>query len=156
MNFGPEILLMISVGVVGVLHTIVPDHWVPITLLARQWGWSKAETARAALQTGIGHVFSTLIIAAVIWIAGVAVAARFGYFVDTVASVALIAFGGWIGIAAWPPPVDLPHDRLAVDERFVHRQAAHRPAIPKNRSVKSAPNRVQTLTRSPCFKAMMR
>ena len=101
MNLGPELLLIISVGVVGVLHTIVPDHWVPITLLARQWGWSKAETARAALQAGIGHVLSTLIIAAVIWIAGVAVAARFGHFVDTAASVALIAFGGWIAISAW-------------------------------------------------------
>ena len=56
MNFGPEILLIVSVGVVGVLHTIVPDHWVPITLLARQRGWSRAETARAALQAGIGHV----------------------------------------------------------------------------------------------------
>ena len=54
------------------------------------------------------------------------------------------------------PPVVTQHDRLAVDERFVHRQAAHRPAIPKNRSVKSAPHRAQTLTRSPCFKAMMR
>jgi nickel/cobalt transporter (NicO) family protein len=68
MNFGPEILLIISVGVVGVLHTLVPDHWVPITLLARQRGWSKAETARGALQAGIGHVVSTLIIAAVIWL----------------------------------------------------------------------------------------
>ena len=101
MNFGPELLLIISVGVVGVLHTIVPDHWVPITLLARQLGWSKAETARAALQAGIGHVLSTLTIAAVIWIAGVAVAARFGHFVDTAASVTLIAFGGWIAISAW-------------------------------------------------------
>jgi nickel/cobalt transporter (NicO) family protein len=101
MNFSPEFLLIVSVGVVGVLHTIVPDHWVPITLIARQRGWSKSETARAALQAGIGHVVSTVIIAAVIWFAGVAVAARFGHFVDTAASVALIGFGGWIAIAAW-------------------------------------------------------
>ena len=26
MNFSPELLLIVSVGVVGVLHTIVPDH----------------------------------------------------------------------------------------------------------------------------------
>ena len=83
MNFRPELLLIVSVGVVGILHTIVPDHWVPITLIARQRSWSKAETARAALQAGIGHVLSTLVIAAVIWIAGVAVAARFGHFIDT-------------------------------------------------------------------------
>ena len=110
MNFGPEILLIVSVGVVGVLHTIVPDHWVPIALLARQRGWSKAETARAALQAGVGHVVSTLIIAAVIWIAGVAIAARFAHLVDSAASIALIAFGGWIAIAAW---------------RDLHRAAGH-------------------------------
>jgi hypothetical protein len=49
MNYGPELLLVAAVASVGVLHTIIPDHWVPITLLARQRGWSKSETALAAL-----------------------------------------------------------------------------------------------------------
>jgi hypothetical protein len=101
MNISAEILLVLSVGVVGVLHTIVPDHWLPIALLARQRGWSKAETARAAFQAGIGHVVSTLVIALVIWLAGVAVAAQFGQFIDTAASVALVAFGGWIAVSSW-------------------------------------------------------
>jgi hypothetical protein len=101
MSWGPELLLVASVAAVGVLHTIVPDHWVPITLIARQRGWSKSETARASLQAGIGHVLSTLVIALVIWLAGVAFAERFGHIVDTVASVALIAFGGWVAVSAW-------------------------------------------------------
>jgi hypothetical protein len=42
----PGLLLVLSVAVVGVLHTAVPDHWVPITLIARQRGWSRAETRR--------------------------------------------------------------------------------------------------------------
>jgi hypothetical protein len=96
-----EILLVGVVAAVGVLHTIVPDHWVPITLIARQRGWSTAETARAALQAGAGHVVSTLLIASVVWLAGVAVATRFGHIVDTAASVALIAFGLWIAVSAW-------------------------------------------------------
>jgi hypothetical protein len=100
-NFGPELLLIGAVAAVGVLHTIVPDHWVPITLIARQRGWSKAETARASLQAGIGHVLSTLLIASVVWLAGVAVATRFGHVVDTAASIALVAFGSWIAISAW-------------------------------------------------------
>jgi hypothetical protein len=100
MSFSPELLLIISVAVVGVLHTVVPDHWVPITLIARQRGWSKGETALAALQAGTGHVVSTLAIALVIWFAGVAVAARFGHFIDTAASMALIAFGSWIAISS--------------------------------------------------------
>jgi len=101
MTVGPELLLVASVAAVGVLHTIVPDHWVPITLIARQRGWSKAETARASAQAGTGHVLSTLLIALVIWLAGVAFAERFGHLVDTASSLALIAFGGWFAISAW-------------------------------------------------------
>jgi nickel/cobalt transporter (NicO) family protein len=101
MAAGSELLLVGAVAAVGVLHTIVPDHWVPITLLARQRGWSRAQTARVALKAGIGHVLSTLAIALVIWVGGVAVATRFGHWVDTLASAALIGFGAWIAISAW-------------------------------------------------------
>jgi ABC-type nickel/cobalt efflux system permease component RcnA len=96
-----EFLLVGAVAVVGVLHTIVPDHWVPIALIARQRSWSRRETALAALQAGTGHVLSTLLIGLVVWIAGVAVAVRFGQVVETASSIALIAFGGWIAISAW-------------------------------------------------------
>lgn len=100
MPFLPQILLLSSVVAVGVLHTIVPDHWVPITLMARQQGWSKKQTARAALTAGTGHVVTTLIIAVIVWIAGVAFATQFGNLIDVVSSIALIAFGGWIAIAS--------------------------------------------------------
>ncbi len=100
MSHAPQLLLIGAVGTVGVLHTIVPDHWVPIALIARQRGWSRSETARASLQAGIGHVMSTLLIAVVVWIAGVAFATRFGKIVDTATSVALIGFGGWIALGA--------------------------------------------------------
>ena len=101
MNYGPELVLVAAVATVGVLHTIVPDHWVPITLIARQRGWSKSETAKAALLAGSGHILSTLLIAVVVWLAGVAFAERFGQVIDTVSSLALIAFGGWFAISAW-------------------------------------------------------
>jgi len=101
MNYGPQLLLVAAVAGVGVLHTIVPDHWVPITLIARQRGWSTSETARASLLAGTGHVLSTLLIALVVWLAGVVFAERFGHIVDTASSLALIAFGGWIAISAW-------------------------------------------------------
>jgi ABC-type nickel/cobalt efflux system permease component RcnA len=99
----PQPLLLVgAVAGVGVLHTIVPDHWVPITLIARQRGWSRVETARAAFQAGVGHVLSTLAIGLAVWLAGVAFAARFGHIVDMAASLALIAFGGWIMVSALP------------------------------------------------------
>lgn len=99
LNTAPALLLLAAVVAVGILHTMVPDHWVPITVLARQHGWSRAETARAAAQAGLGHVVSTLIIGGIIWVLGVATAQRFGGIADTLSSVALIGFGGWFVIA---------------------------------------------------------
>jgi hypothetical protein len=100
-SFIPRLLLVVSVLVVGVLHTVVPDHWAPIALIARQRGWSRAETARAAFQAGLGHVGTTLAIGLVVWFAGVGFATRFGHLVDMAASAALVLFGGWIAIGAW-------------------------------------------------------
>jgi ABC-type nickel/cobalt efflux system permease component RcnA len=101
MNTEPELLLVAAVAAVGVLHTLVPDHWVPIVAIARQRGWSQAETARAAALAGSGHVTSTLVIALIAWLAGEAVAQRFGNLVETVSSLALIGFGGWIALSGW-------------------------------------------------------
>jgi hypothetical protein len=108
-----ELLLILTVAAVGVLHTMVPDHWAPIALVARQQGWSRGETARAALGAGSGHVVSTLLIGLVVWVAGVAAAARFGHAVSVASSVALVAFGAWIAVTAWreiPPAEDHTHD----------------------------------------------
>lgn len=96
----PEWLLVGAVAAVGVLHTVVPDHWVPITLVARQRGWSRAEVARAALVAGTGHTASTLVLGLIVWTAGVAFATKFGNLVAAVSSLALIAFGAWIAIAS--------------------------------------------------------
>ncbi len=96
-----ELLLLVAVAAVGVLHTVVPDHWVPITLLARQRGWGRTQTARAALGAGAGHVLSTLLIAFLAAIAGLAIAARFGGWIDALSSLALVVFGAVIAISAW-------------------------------------------------------
>jgi hypothetical protein len=96
----PQALLVGAVLAVGILHTMVPDHWVPIAVLARTHGWSTARTARTALLAGVGHTVSTLVLGAIVWIAGVAVAQRFGHAVSTISSLALIAFGAWIAIAS--------------------------------------------------------
>jgi ABC-type nickel/cobalt efflux system permease component RcnA len=94
-------LLVVAVAAVGVLHTMVPDHWAPIALLARQRGWSVAEASRAAAGAGVGHVLSTLAIAVLVWAGGAVLAARFGHLVSLLASVALVLFGAWIAIGAW-------------------------------------------------------
>jgi putative Mn2+ efflux pump MntP len=95
-----QVLLLFAVVAVGVLHTIVPDHWAPITLLARQRGWTRGQTARAAFIAGLGHTLSTLAIGLVVWIAGLAFAVRFGHYVSIASSLALVGFGVWIALSS--------------------------------------------------------
>lgn len=100
MDLTPPLVLVATVAAVGVLHTMVPDHWLPITLIARQRGWSRAETARAALGAGTGHVLSTLAIGIVVWLGGVVVAQRYGTLVSSISSFALVGFGAWISVSS--------------------------------------------------------
>jgi hypothetical protein len=93
-------LLIATAAAVGVLHTIVPDHWLPIALVARQEGWTRRETVRAAGGAGVGHAISTLAIGVVVWLAGAALATRFAQTVDMLAGSALVGFGLWIGIGS--------------------------------------------------------
>lgn len=93
-------LLILAVAAVGVLHTLVPDHWAPITVLARQQGWSQLRTARAAAIAGIGHTVSTLAIAAIVWLGGLALAARYNHLMSALSSVALLGFGLWIALGS--------------------------------------------------------
>ncbi|HLW38122.1 MAG TPA: hypothetical protein VKR99_06805 [Candidatus Eremiobacteraceae bacterium] len=88
-------LLVLTAGGVGVLHTIVPDHWAPIAVIARSRRWSPAHTARTAAIAGFGHTVSTLIIGAIAWGAGALAAQRFGHAVDIAAGAGLVGFGLW-------------------------------------------------------------
>ena len=105
-----ELLLIGAVLAIGVFHTMVPDHWLPIVLMARQRKWSTQKTALAALQAGTGHVVSTLLIAVLFWGAGAAVATRFSGWVETATSVALVGFGLWVAIGAWREMHKQSHD----------------------------------------------
>lgn len=96
-----SLLLVAAVAVVGVLHTAVPDHWAPIVAIARQQGWSIARTARAAALAGFGHVTTTLVLGALLWVAGTVLAQRYAHFVSLASAVALLAFGLWIAYGGW-------------------------------------------------------
>lgn len=116
-----QLVLILAVAAVGVLHTLVPDHWAPITLLARQNGWTRGETARAAALAGLGHTLSTLLIGAIVWIAGALFAARFGHLIGSLSSLALVAFGGWIAVGAWRDLHRHDHGHSHMGHAHVHR-----------------------------------
>ncbi len=121
---GP-LLLVATVAIIGVLHTMVPDHWVPITLIARDRKWSRRETARAAFIAGTGHVVTTLILGVIVWVAGVVVAARFGHAVDLLSSAALIGFGLWVALSAWQEIHGHGHHTHTHEDGSIHEDHDH-------------------------------
>jgi ABC-type nickel/cobalt efflux system permease component RcnA len=112
------------VAAVGVLHTLVPDHWLPITILARQQGWTRRQVARSAAIAGSGHTISTLFIAILAWILGAAIAARFGSALIFLSSFALIAFGGWIAVSSLREMREHGHGHFGHSHRHYHADGA--------------------------------
>jgi putative Mn2+ efflux pump MntP len=94
------LLLLAAVAIIGVLHTIVPDHWAPIAVVARQQRWTLRQTAWTAAGAGLGHTLSTLAIGAIAWLVGVVAAQRYSHYVNIASGIALIIFGLWIAISA--------------------------------------------------------
>jgi putative Mn2+ efflux pump MntP len=118
-----HLLLVGTVVAVGVLHTIVPDHWAPIVILARQGQWSMRRTMRVAAFAGIGHVVTTLLIGLVLWVAGAAIATRYAHAVNIISAFALIGFGAWIAYTGWREAQGIDHHHHD-EERHVGRGTA--------------------------------
>ncbi|MBN1335439.1 MAG: hypothetical protein JXB39_05715 [Deltaproteobacteria bacterium] len=57
----------------GFVHSILgPDHYVPFVMMARAWRWSWPKTILITALCGLGHVGSSIVIAAVLIAAGTA------------------------------------------------------------------------------------
>ena len=117
---GNATLLVWGVLAVGVLHTLVPDHWAPLAALARRHGWSPIRAALAAAGAGLGHVTSTLLLGFVVWAIGAVAATRYAHLVDVFSALALICFGAWFAVSGWRE-VHRGHERF--EHGHVHRHA---------------------------------
>src|SRR5712692_4695519 len=47
MHLGPLLLLMAGAAAVGVVHSVLPDHWVPLAVVASTERWSPRRRDRS-------------------------------------------------------------------------------------------------------------
>lgn len=87
------ITLAIAAATVGALHSLAPDHWIPIAAVARARDWPLRRTGRVALLCGFGHVTVSAALGLIALISGTAVVQAFGARIGAVASVLMIGFG---------------------------------------------------------------
>jgi nickel/cobalt transporter (NicO) family protein len=92
-------LLLLAAGTVGFLHSILPDHWVPLAVVARTQRWTLARTARTSLLASVGHVLTSIVLGGVIALVGLQFRHSFETEQGHIVGVVLILTG--IGFLVW-------------------------------------------------------
>jgi len=121
-------LLIIAAGAVGFLHSILPDHWVPLAVVGRTQHWSIPHVARVSFLASVGHVLTSLIIAAIVAVVGLQFRSAFETQQGHIVGVILVLTG--IGFLIWSltghgghshgPGHDHPHDHPHGHDRGEH------------------------------------
>ena len=63
-------LLVFGAATVGVVHSILPDHWVPLAVVARTQRWSMLRLARVSFLAASGHVLTSIALGGVVSLVG--------------------------------------------------------------------------------------
>ncbi len=83
----------------SLLHTLIPDHWIPFVLAGRARGWSAGYTALISGFSAFVHALLSLLLALGAGYLGREAAATLGETLETLAGILLILFGlvyaGW-------------------------------------------------------------
>lgn len=64
------VLLLLAAGTVAILHSILPDHWVPLAVVARTQRWRLLRVARVSALAAAGHVLTSVVLGGVIAVVG--------------------------------------------------------------------------------------
>ncbi len=94
-------VLLGTAAVTGVLHTLIPDHWLPFVLIGRARGWSVGRTVLLSGVSATLHVTLSLALGlAGLWL-GSATAAGLGQTVEAAAGPLLVLFGSVYAFWSW-------------------------------------------------------
>lgn len=84
---------------IGSLHSLAPDHWVPIAAIARARNWSKGKALRVAFLCGFGHVTVSVFLGLLALLFGAQLFQSIGERMVSVAGLLMIGFG--LAYAIW-------------------------------------------------------
>ena len=64
------LLLLAGAATVAVIHSLLPDHWVPLSVVARTQRWSLYRLARVSSLAAAGHVLASITLGGVVAVVG--------------------------------------------------------------------------------------
>ena len=91
--------LVTTAAATALLHTLIPDHWLPFVLIGRARGWSVSTVFFASGLAALIHAGLSVLLGVVALSIGVATMQAVGETLEKVGGILLILFG--LGYAAW-------------------------------------------------------
>jgi len=93
------LLLILTGGLVGFLHSILPDHWVPLAVIGRTQRWSVLRVSRVSALASAGHVVASIVLSAIVAAIGLEfqrqIETQQGHFIGVVLVLTGIGFLIW-------------------------------------------------------------
>lgn len=95
------LVLMISAAVSAILHTLVPDHEIPLAMIGRTQNWSMKRMAGVTLVAGLIHISVSMSVGAIALIASTALSQVIANSAQQISGVLLIGFGLVYAVVSW-------------------------------------------------------
>lgn len=133
------VMLMISAALAAILHTLVPDHEIPLAMIGRAQNWTVRKMAGITLIAGAIHISVSMGIGVIALIASVTLSQFVANSAQQISGLLLIAFGIAYAFFSWRRKRgghSHSHPHSHVEHRVVH--ASHETKIEKDGTKESA------------------
>jgi len=97
----PTVLLIISAALAGVLHTLVPDHEIPLAMIGRAQNWTLRRMAGITLIAGAIHISVSMGIGVIALVASVGLSQFVANSAQQTSGFLLITFGSVYALFSW-------------------------------------------------------
>ena len=103
------LVLSISAASLAILHTLLPDHEIPLAMIGRAQKWSIKKMAGVTLVAGVIHISVSVVIAIIALAVSSILAQRVALTAHRISGIFLIGFGLVYSVLAWRREHDHGH-----------------------------------------------
>lgn len=95
------VVLMASAAAAAILHTLVPDHEIPLAMIGRTQNWTHKKMAGVTLVAGLIHISVSMGIGAIALVASAALSQFIANSAQQISGILLVAFGSVYAFISW-------------------------------------------------------
>lgn len=85
--------LLIGSFILSIIHALIPNHWIPLVIIARTEKWNRKETLGVSAITAFSHTLSTIVLGIVIGLIGFELSSSYESVTSIVAPLILLFMG---------------------------------------------------------------